>query len=463
MQAEYSVGLFMKNRLALTLTAILLIALILGFLFFSQKNIYTFQQDNTLCTNPLIGWVTDARDIYIKQPHSLVYASFSWRDIESAKGKYDFSKFEEDYNFSYWKSKNVKIIIRLYLDYPQDQSHRDIPDWLFDEMKGKGVAYSNAYGMGFSPDYNDPLLLYYHDKLIEAIAARYDDDPAIAFVEIGSLGHWGEWHTGTNNDAQIPFASQEVCEAVSKQYVQYFKNKILMMRRPTEVAADNKMGLFNDSFGDAYQTEDYFINWFNKGYVDLQTGVLNPPMQDFWMYAPSGGEVANHPGEQCFTNANIEQTLRQLKMSHTSWLGPSGPFYSTDDEIKRNLEVVQDQMGYKFYISRASIDNNEMLDGTRTLTIVMNNKGNAPFYYGWPLKLYIEDFNNSVKYVETSDFDIRKLMPDSNAEIQFIIPKEFHNNAYKAYIGIVDPSTDEAAIHFSNQGNDTMMYLCDLG
>jgi hypothetical protein len=457
------IELIKKNRLAFTLITILLIVIILGFLFFTQKNIYIFQQDNTLCINPLKGWVTDARDINISQSHSLVFSSFSWRDIESVKGKYNFEKFEGDCNFLYWKSKDIKIIIRLYLDYPKDKPHRDIPDWLFDEMNGKGVAYSNAYGMGFSPDYNNPLLLDYHEKLIKAIADRYDDDPNIAFVEIGSLGHWGEWHTGTNNDVQIPFASQEVCEAITNQYIKCFKNKILLMRRPTKIAAENKMGLFNDSFGDVYQTDDCFINWFNKGYVDLQTGVLNPPMQDFWMYSPSGGEVANYPGEQYFTSANIERTLRQLKVSHTSWLGPSGPFYSTNDEVIRNLDIVQNNMGYKFYISRVAFDKNEMIDGTKTLTISMNNIGNAPFYYNWPVKLYIEDFNSSIKYVKTADFDIRRLMPESCSDINLIIPKEFHNNAYKAYIGIVDPSTDQAAIHFSNKGNDAMMYLCDLG
>ncbi len=462
MHPDYSVGLIMKNRLAFTLSAILLIVLILGFLFLSQKNIMTFQQDNTLCTNPLIGWVTDARDINIKQAHSLVYASFSWRDVESVKGKYDFGKFEEDYNFSYWKSKNIKIIIRLYLDYPLDKPHQDIPDWLFDEMDGNGVEYANAYGMGFSPDYNSPLLLDYHEKLIKAIADRYDDDPTIAFVEIGSLGHWGEWHTGTNDDAQIPFARRDVCEAVTNQYIKYFKNKILLMRRPTTIAVDNKMGLFNDSFGDVYQTEDCFINWFNNGYEDTQTGAWNPPMQNFWMYAPSGGEVAT-PTEQYFTDATIEQTLRQLKAGHTSWLGPNAPFYSTYDDIRKNLNIVQGKMGYKFYISKAVIDKKAILNGTRTLSITINNIGNAPFYYNWPLKLYIEDFNNSIKYVKSADVDIRNLLPDGCFEIQFNIPNEYHSNAYKAYIAIVDPATDQPAIHFANKGNEKMFYLCDLG
>jgi hypothetical protein len=456
-------GLIMNNRLVVIISTSFLVVFIVGYLFFSIKTVFVFQQDDTLVQNPLIGWVTDARDTDLKQSHTLVYASFSWRDIESVKGNYDFNKFEDNNNFSYWASLNTKIIIRLYLDCPQDTPHKDIPDWLFNEMHGRGVAYKNAYGMGFSPDYNDPLLLIYHEELIRKIAERYDDDPNIAFIEIGSLGHWGEWHTGTNNGSPIPFASQGVCDTVSSQYVKYFKNKILMMRRPTEIAADNRMGLFNDSFGDVFQTEEYFINWFNNGYVDLQTGILNPAMGDFWMYAPSGGEVANQPGEQYFTNENIERTLRQLKMSHTSWLGPSGPFYSLSSEIMENLDIIQNNMGYKFYISKAVLNKNAMLDGKRTLMITMRNSGIAPFYYNWPLKLYIMDFNNSIKYVQTASFDIRRLMPNKSADIMFSVPKEYRNNAYKAYIGIVDPSSDQVAIHFANKGNNEMLFICDLG
>ena len=32
------------------------------------------------------------------------------------------------------------------------------------------------------------------------------------------------------------------------------------------------------------------------------------------------------------------------------------------------------------------------------MTITLNNIGNAPFYYNWTIKLYIVDFNKSIKY-----------------------------------------------------------------
>ena len=456
-------GIIRKRPLAMLFSAIVLAGAILGSLFVLPKKVYTFEQDNTLVLNPYIGWVTDARATDIRQPHTLVYASFSWRDIEKDKGNYDFSSFEERNHFAYWASKDVRIIIRLYLDYPQDSPHRDIPDWLYDELGGAGVAYANSYGAGFSPDYDAPLLLQYHERLINAIAARYDNDPAIAFVELGSLGHWGEWHTGENNGVQIPFASQAACEAVAGHYAKYFRNKILLMRRPTRMAAEHNMGLFNDSFGDMFQTEDYFINWFTHGYVDLQTGVQNPPMREFWRKAPSGGEVANNPGEQYFTNENMERTLRQLKLSHTSWLGPSGPFYSTSSEVAVNLDVVQNSMGYKFYISRAALGKNLSLSGKRTLQITMKNSGIAPFYYRWPVRLYIMDFNNSIKYVQTAEYDIRTLMPNGSGVIRFSVPEEYQNNAFKAFVGIADPSTDKPAIHFANKGNSDLFYICDLG
>ena len=33
-----------------------------------------------------------------------------------------------------------------------------------------------------------------HNRAIAALGARFDGDPFVAYVEMGSLVHWGEWH-----------------------------------------------------------------------------------------------------------------------------------------------------------------------------------------------------------------------------------------------------------------------------
>ncbi len=48
------------------------------------------------------------------------------------------------------------------------------------------------------PDYGDPLYLEKHGRFIKALAARYDGNPQIEFIDIGSYGIWGEWHASTH-------------------------------------------------------------------------------------------------------------------------------------------------------------------------------------------------------------------------------------------------------------------------
>jgi hypothetical protein len=44
------------------------------------------------------------------------------------------------------------------------------------------------------PDLSDPTFIAYAQKLLNALGARYDGNPNLAFVDIGMVGSWGEWH-----------------------------------------------------------------------------------------------------------------------------------------------------------------------------------------------------------------------------------------------------------------------------
>jgi len=56
----------------------------------------------------------------------------------------------------------------------------------------KGVSTNGAY---WDPDFVDPVFLLKLDRFLTAMAARYDGNPEVAFVDVGSLGVWGEGHT----------------------------------------------------------------------------------------------------------------------------------------------------------------------------------------------------------------------------------------------------------------------------
>ena len=415
----------------------------------------SLQSTNEVLVNPYVGWVLDARD-RVENPQtkfSLVYAGMSWRTIEPQKGIYDFEEFEKQCNFDYWRQNGIKIIIRLYMDYPQADRHLDIPDWLYDETGGDGEYYDIEYGRGFSPNYSNAKIIDYHKKLIQALAKRYDNMSEVAFIEIGSIGHWGELHTKIEDN--IPFPTLEKFNLYIEPYTNSFLNKKLLIRRPFQIAKDNEMGLFNDSFGDILQTEDYFLSWVKKGYTDTMTSDSQPSMADFWKNSPSGGEVANYPGTEYFENDRINRTLEQLKNSHISWLGPSSPYsMENSDDVVRNMEKVQLNMGYRFYAS--SVKTKTQIDQGKQLPIIVNikNIGNAPFYYKWPVEIFL--LNSPEKEVVarvTSNYDITQLMPGESARIseKLYISENIPDGEYSLCYGITNPDSNKQDVKFANR------------
>jgi hypothetical protein len=77
------------------------------------------------------------------------------------------------------------------------------PKWLFDGGC-KGFEYRAGGGDPTSggraipriePDYADPIYLAKQGAFIAALGKRYDGTAGVEFLDIGSYGIWGEWHS----------------------------------------------------------------------------------------------------------------------------------------------------------------------------------------------------------------------------------------------------------------------------
>lgn len=56
-----------------------------------------------------------------------------------------------------------------------------------------------------------------YEKAVQAMGERWGDDEFISFIELGGLGHWGEWHVdSTAGIRQLPDKSirERVCHTL---------------------------------------------------------------------------------------------------------------------------------------------------------------------------------------------------------------------------------------------------------
>lgn len=327
-------------------------------------------------------------------------------------------------------------------------------------MGEAGTWYNIAYGKGFSPNYNSPVLISNHEKLINALAARYNENNLIAFIAIGSIGHWGEFHTWQGRNSAIPFPSTAITDKYVSHYIKAFKNKFLLMRRPFNIAKNNNMGLFNDSFGDINQTYTLFLDYINNGYTDYFTNDQHTKMPDFWKIAPSGGEFANYPGLQYFQEDKINQTLKSLSDTHVSWLGPSFPSsQALGNNLKGNFDRVSNTMGYRFIVKSVSHNKTVTISTGLSVDMVIENKGVTPFYYKWPLELSLSNSNGKIVYSVITREDITTWLPGEVTLKQVLnIPGKLPRGKYTLCIAILDPSTNKPGINPSSEAHFKLIH-----
>lgn len=354
---------------------------------------YTYEAGEKPVSNPLKGWACWGENTDNTQDAALAYTAVHWSELEAEKGNYDFSALEQRWNFAYWKEQGVYLILRVIADEPGSQTHMDIPQWLYEEMSGSGTWYDSDYGKGFSPDYTHPAMIEAHARLLKALGQRYDGNARIACVQLGSLGHWGEWHV--NQKAGIAeFPGRKVAEQYIEHYTDAFVSTPLLMRRPYPAVNEEGLGLYNDSLG-LESNDARLLDWIQNGYVSDQTGETLPACPDFWKAAPSGGELGSGIEMEQYFTEEADRLLNAVRNLHTSWIGPKSPKRKDLSETaQKNMDVIAAEMGYCYTVSRMTV-RKSLLGGIK-VSLNIENLGVAPMYASWPVRFELREAGGNV-------------------------------------------------------------------
>ncbi len=463
-----------------------------------DANLYYPEEDFEAYNNPYKGWAawadTCEGDLKtVATDYDLVFVDIKWSELEPVKGEYAFDAIEKQYQFDYWKSRGYKMVLRFVMDNPSidasgdpDVKRMDIPSWLYDELlaenaegAGAGVYYTGQSiyemlgGVGFSPNYKSKLLFDYHDKVIKALAERYYDPAITAYVEVGSLGHWAEFHcwpTGTGD-----FPDPELAQKYMNSYQTYFKNVKIGIRKPYALAAENNWGLYNDIFG---VTSDggtlSFLEWAESGNTDMpgstEEDVSGSCMPEWWKSNYSGGEFANGDFRGNASDESICAVLEQIRSSHTTWLGPcSACDLKIDDkdvnDYDTNITAMLKTMGYRYNVESISHQETMTAGKDAELDMVWNNSGVAPMYYKWPVELALLDSTGAVAYSQIMESDITTMMSGRTCVTETLsVPQTLPEGKYSLTVAILNPDTNEPGISLAmeNRLDDGRYKLYDV-
>lgn len=393
--------------------------------------------------NPLMGYAPCAWYDELREDVTLLYMDITWRELEPQEGMFDWEAIEAENQIDRWREEGRHIVLRFVCDVPGQKAHLDIPDWLYEKTNHAGTWYAYADNrQGFSPDYGNASFIAYHARAIQALGDRYGRDGLVSFVELGSLGHWGEWHVELDAGVKA-LPKLETRREYVRMWREAFPEAFLLLRRPFLEGQELSLGLYNDMSGHREATEEW-MDWIMFGDDFSQTGEADAlvPMPEGWKNAPIGGELTSSLSMERMLADDLRQTLRLIRGSHTTFLGPK----TADPEYEEGYFALLGTMGYRLWISEAAV---ERAETCFRVTLTWQNSGIAPFYASWPVYLYTTDSEGNLQQTQPVDIALSTLLPGESRVSVTELPLE---KADALWLGIVDPMTGRDAVRLCMEG-----------
>lgn len=379
------------------------------------------EQSNDVLLSPGMGYAPWAdADETESMETTLVYVELRWAEWEPTEGVYDVDFVNDAFNLETYRAQDRQVVFRFICDEPGETDHIDIPEWLYMKTQD-GQHYDNDYGKGYSPNYANETFIQAHANAIAALGRTFGGDDFFHYIELGSIGHWGEYHVNIEQGV-TPLPYYDVRERYITPYLSAFPEAHYMTRYPLLETTKHGFGLYNDMTGDPSETE-YWLEQM-KGGIWEQTGL---PEQsdcvDAWKTEPIAGEYASTYEDSYFLHDNLSETLELLRKSHQSIIGPKIIVDESDADYASASQQILTTIGYRFTVSQATVDLSE--ENAIHISVMLENKGCAPIYDPCMIKFQLYDNDGECVWSQKmEDVNPCQLLPENSAMCNAVISRE---------------------------------------
>ncbi len=385
--------------------------------------------------NPLKGFRARAYDG--KHPYSTLKRMYlEWNELERNAGDGpERIRAVCDRMWQGIEKHNIKIIPRVYLHWPKDRNY-----WP-DDMK--------------TGDYTSDQFKRRVVRLVRHLGECWNDDPRVAWVQMGIIGAWGEHHA--------PSPSPEMQKLLGDAFTKAFPDKMVTVRHPWEFK-DYEVGIYWDSWAHIRQMKNH--------------GAGIGKLGDRWKARPMAGEVAynwgpykqqpgDDPSDTLRDPKHRNHLLDTIRRWHCNNLGWVAEYDRSDPKVRAGAEQVQKAFGYRFVIDQVEYPAYLVSGRAFTVRFKVRNDGSSPFYEDWPVELSLLDSRTrQVVWREPfKDVDIRQWLPGDDwdadkraysqppktytVEGQFRLPGGARRGHYVLALAILDPAGNVPSARFA--------------
>lgn len=384
-----------------------------GAAFAQTKNhVVTFEDNQAVLHNPGIGWhlyhndgpfsyatrLEPADDLADFPGLTIVYIRVPWSYIEPEEGQFNWTVL--DTPMQRWVERDKQIAFRFTCC--ESSLTYATPKWVYDSG-AKGIAFDGINSPlpppQLEPDYNDPVFLEKLGNFLKAIASRYDGDPDVAFIDIGSFGVWGECHTWKTSGKSYDF---DTVKRHVDLHVKHFKKTQLVI---------------SDDCVDSGRGVECFEYARKRGVTLRDDSILvyryyhDSLAQDVWPHMPVILESVDYPGltEKWGDGSEFLEAVEDYHASSVSIHGYPRKFYEDNKELVHRMNM---RMGYRLRLLEATWPRRYTIQAGSTISFEAEwlNAGVAPCLKGGHPAVTLKDSGDGIAavFVDT-DFNVRSL------------------------------------------------------
>jgi hypothetical protein len=398
---------------------------------------------DTLLANPHKGaMVFDGKPWKMSRfPSSIAYFRFDWAELQPARDSFCWDII--DTLLVAYKDRGMRFAFRIMTTDPQAKDASASPGWLyklgcrnFEYVTGGSGTYQGGEPLvRIEPDYSDPVYLAEHGRFIRELGRRYDGNDYLEFVDIGSYGIWGEWHT------QHP-VNFDIREKIVDMYIDAFPHTQLMM-----MAADHEVLPFALSKETGIRRDGIGSLWDIKLWGD-STHYPQNLKKTLWKKHPVAFEWYGDYAylTQC-DHCSFERGRQFMIENHVTYINDN--IGAIPDSIFSLLRSLMTISGYSFILSEISNPEYCSLGDSFILKMKWANVGVAPLYKDYLLSICLIDENGNIVSSQYSRSNIREWIPGTYDITEPIkVDKALPKGIFTIGISMVNADTKRADIRF---------------
>ncbi|MCX7826033.1 MAG: DUF4832 domain-containing protein [Verrucomicrobiae bacterium] len=392
-----------------------------------------FREVDPLFANPGQGWMNQQRAPKTEPrfPCSVVYIRFGWAEAEPAEGQHNWALIDDA--IAAWKPRGATVAFRVMTCNAHSAGYYTSPKWLFD-AGCKGYEYLRGGGDPTSggkripriePDYSDPLYLAKHGAFLKALGARYDGHPGVEFLDIGSYGIWGEWHTP--HPAPV---------AVRKQIVDLYlrafrKTPLVFMSDDAEVLAyaiARGTGLRRDGVGSP---------WHERNWIGSKKYAAVEGMADTWKRAPIVFEWFGNYDYLQSRQWSFEAAVEFMLNNHVTLINDN--IGRVPPEAMPRLEKLARLAGARFVLRELA--HPKAVNPAASLPLQMRwaNVGVGKLYHRYALRFCLLDTEGRTAFTADAKADPRDWLPgEHNLAESLRLPAKLKAGDYTLAVEMAD-------------------------